>query len=82
MTLLDTSILPFGLGFGDDSLQMASLDHVMWFHRPFRADGWLLYDQTARSTEAARGLSSGSIFTRDGELAVSVAQEGLVRHDR
>jgi len=82
MTLLDTSILPFGFGFEDKGLQMASLDHVMWFHRPFRADGWLLYDQTARSTGSARGLSSGSIFARDGDLAVSVAQEGLVRQEQ
>jgi acyl-CoA thioesterase-2 len=82
MTLLDTSILPFGLGYDSGGLQMASLDHVMWFHRPFRADGWLLYDQTARSTEAARGLSSGSIFTQEGQLAVSVVQEGLVRQEQ
>lgn len=79
MTLLDTSILPFGLGFDTAGLQMASLDHAMWFHRPFRADEWLLYDQTALSTAAARGLSGGSIFTLDGQLAVSVVQEGLTR---
>ncbi len=79
MTLLDTSILPFGLGFDSGRLQMASLDHAMWFHRPFRADEWLLYDQTALSTAAARGLSGGSIFTLDGQFAVSVLQEGLTR---
>jgi len=58
---------------------MASLDHAMWFHRPFRADDWLLYDQSAISTGQARGLAGGAIFTRDGTLAVSVVQEGLVR---
>jgi acyl-CoA thioesterase-2 len=58
---------------------MASLDHAMWFHRPFRADEWLLYDQTALSTASARGLAGGAIFTADGRLAVSVVQEGLTR---
>ncbi len=57
----------------------ASLDHAMWFHRPFRADEWLLYDQESPSASGARGLSRGTIFTRDGRLAVSVVQEGLVR---
>ncbi len=58
---------------------MASLDHAMWFHRPFRADEWLLYDQRALSTGSARGLASGSIFTADGRLVISVVQEGLAR---
>jgi acyl-CoA thioesterase-2 len=79
MTLLDTTILPFGMGFDSPGIQMASLDHAMWFHRPFRADEWLLYDQTAMSTSAARGLAGGAIFTADGRLAVSVVQEGLTR---
>jgi len=79
MTLLDTTILPFGMSWDSDVVQMASLDHAMWFHRPFRADDWLLYDQSAISTGAARGLAGGAIFTRDGTLAVSVVQEGLVR---
>jgi acyl-CoA thioesterase-2 len=79
MTLLDTSILPFGLGFDSEGIQMASLDHAMWFHRPFRADEWLLYDQAALSTASARGLAGGAIFTADGRLAVSVVQEGLTR---
>jgi acyl-CoA thioesterase-2 len=51
----------------------------MWFHRSFRADEWLLYDQTALSSSSARGLAGGAIFTRDGNLAVSVVQEGLTR---
>ena len=60
-------------------VQAASIDHAMWFHRPFRADEWLLYDQRAYSTGAARGLAGGGIFTEDGRLAVSVVQEGLAR---
>jgi acyl-CoA thioesterase-2 len=79
MTLLDTTILPFGLGWDSPGMQMASVDHAMWFHRPFRADDWLLYAQSAVSTSSARGMAQGSIFTRDGILAVSVVQEGLTR---
>jgi acyl-CoA thioesterase-2 len=79
MTLLDTTILPFGLSYDSPNLQMASLDHAMWFHRRFRADDWLLYDQVAISTGASRGLAGGAIYTRDGRLAVTVVQEGLVR---
>ena len=60
-------------------LLTASLDHAMWFHRPFRADDWLLYHQHSVSASSARGMASGSIFTRDGRLAVSVVQEGLIR---
>ena len=81
MTLLDTTVLPFGLSWDSGGLQMASLDHAMWFHRPFRADDWLLYDQSAISTGSARGLAGGAIFTADGTLAVTVVQEGLVRVD-
>ena len=58
---------------------MASLDHAMWFHRPFRADEWLLYDQDSPSTSGGRGLARGLIWTADGQLAVSVVQEGLIR---
>lgn len=82
MTLLDTTLLPFGLSWDSPGMQMASLDHAMWFHRRFRADDWLLYDQTAISTSSARGLAGGAIFTRDGHLAVSVVQEGLIRVGR
>lgn len=82
MTLLDTAVLPFGLNFDSPGMQMASLDHAMWFHRPFRADEWLLYDQYPVSTGSARGLAEGHIFTRDGTLVVSVVQEGLVRLGR
>ncbi|WP_205528731.1 acyl-CoA thioesterase [Desertimonas flava] len=79
MTLLDTAILPFGLAWDSPGIRMASLDHAMWFHRPFRADEWLLYSQRPISVTSARGLAGGSIFTRDGRLAVSVVQEGLIR---
>jgi acyl-CoA thioesterase-2 len=79
MSLLDTSLLPHGASWTDGGTQMASLDHVMWFHRPFRADEWLLYDQAAISTSNARGLSSGEIYTREGTLVVTVMQEGLIR---
>jgi acyl-CoA thioesterase-2 len=79
MTLLDTTVLPFGLSWESPGMQMASLDHAMWFHRPFRADDWLLYDQSAISSEAGRGLAGGAIFTADGILAVTVVQEGLAR---
>jgi acyl-CoA thioesterase-2 len=79
MTLLDTTMLPFGMSWDTPGMQMASLDHAMWFHRPFRADEWLLYDQRPISTGGARGLAGGAIYTADGALAVSVVQEGLVR---
>ena len=79
MTLLDTAVLPFGLAWDSPGVNSASLDHAMWFHRAFRADEWLLYDQHAFSTTSARGLAGGSIFTTDGRLVVSVVQEGLIR---
>ena len=79
MTLLDTTLLPHGLSWGDTEVQMASLDHAMWFHRPFRADDWLLYDQHAISNSNARGLAGASIYTREGSLAITVVQEGLIR---
>jgi acyl-CoA thioesterase-2 len=79
MTLLDTSLLPHGVAWADDQFQVASLDHAMWFHRPFRADEWLLYDLHSPNAAGARGFTLGRIFTRDGRLAVSVAQEGLIR---
>lgn len=78
MSLLDTSLLPHGKSIFSD-VQVASLDHAMWFHRPFRADEWLLYAQDSPSASGARGFNRGSIFTRDGVLIASVAQEGLIR---
>jgi|1186.fasta_scaffold100316_2 acyl-CoA thioesterase-2 len=79
LTLLGTATLPHPLGHDDAGFMMASLDHVMWFHRPFRADGWLLYHVHSPSAGAGRGFATGQIFCDDGTLAVSVAQEGLLR---
>jgi acyl-CoA thioesterase-2 len=79
MTLLDSTLLAHGLAWGTGDVLGASLDHAMWFHRPFRADEWWLYDQESPWTGGARGLARGSIYTRDGQLAVSVVQEGLLR---
>jgi acyl-CoA thioesterase-2 len=80
MTLLDTTVRPHGLVWSPErKLMMASLDHAMWFHRPFRADEWLLYAQTTPASAGGRGFATGSIYTRAGVLVVSVAQEGLIR---
>jgi acyl-CoA thioesterase-2 len=79
MTLLDTTLLPHAVGAIERNLQMASLDHAMWFHRPFRADEWILYDQDSPSAAGGRGTARGSMFTHDGRLAVTVVQEGLIR---
>jgi acyl-CoA thioesterase-2 len=79
LTLLSASVVPHGTYIGDPNLQPASLDHAMWFHRPFRADDWLLYDQVSPSASGARGFATGRIFTQDGRLVASVVQEGLVR---
>ena len=79
MTLLDTTLLPHGADAADESIMMASLDHAMWFHRPFRADEWLLYVQDTPSTSGGRGMARGFLYTQDGDLAVSVVQEGLIR---
>jgi acyl-CoA thioesterase II len=78
LSLLDTSLLPHGKSLFSN-IQVASLDHAMWFHRDFRADDWLLYVQESPSASGARGFNRGSIFTRDGKLVASVAQEGLIR---
>jgi acyl-CoA thioesterase-2 len=78
MTLLDTVTIPHAI-WGTGSHQIASLDHAMWFHRPLRADEWLLYHQKSPSAQGARGLAEGFIFRQDGALAVTVMQEGLIR---
>lgn len=78
MTLLDTSLLPHGKSFFS-AVQMASIDHAMWFHRDAGLDDWLLYSQDSPSASGARGFNRGLIFTRDGMLVASVAQEGLIR---
>jgi acyl-CoA thioesterase-2 len=78
-TLLATALYPHGLSFFNPEVQAVSLDHAMWFHRPFRMDEWLLYAMDSPSASAGRGLGRGSIFTRDGRLVASVAQEGVIR---
>ena len=77
LTLLAATTLPHGVLVGF-SVQAASLDHAMWFHRPFRADRWLLYDQISPSASGGLGLSTGRLF-QDGRLVSDVAQEGLIR---
>jgi acyl-CoA thioesterase-2 len=80
MTLLDSVLLAHGLAWdGGRKVRGASLDHAMWFHRPFRADDWLLYDQSSPVASGARGLAIGRLWTRDGRHVVSVVQEGLLR---
>lgn len=79
MTLLDTSLVAHGRHLFDNDLMLASLDHALWFHRPVRADEWLLYAQDSPSASGARGMNRGLIYTRDGRLVATVAQEGLVR---
>ncbi len=83
MTLLDSVLLAHGRGgWAVGDVVGASLDHAMWFHRPFRADEWLLYDQQSPSSSGGRGLGTARIYTQDGRLAVSVIQEGLIRVPR
>ena len=78
-SLLDTAMLPHPVSYFDGNLQVASLDHAMWFHRPFRADQWLLYVQDSPASSGARGLTRGLIYSQAGELVASAAQEGLIR---
>jgi acyl-CoA thioesterase-2 len=82
MMLLDTALRPHAVSVADHGGMLASLDHAMWFHREFRADQWLLYAMESPSSSGARGFATGRFFTRDGRLAASVAQEGLIRPPR
>ena len=79
MTLLDGALFAHGTSIFDQSLQVASIDHAMWFHRPCALEDWLLYAQDSPSASGARGMARGSLFTRSGVLIASVAQEGLIR---
>ena len=79
MTLLDTALIGHGHYVFDVKLQIASLDHALWFHRPFRADEWLLYTQDSPNASGARGLTRGLLFSRDGRLVATAMQEGLMR---
>ena len=77
--LVSTATLSHGIHFAEGNVQLASLDHAMWFHRPFRADEWLLYAMESPNASGGRGLALGRIFARDGTLVASTAQEGVVR---
>lgn len=80
--LLSTAVLPHGISTWAPHMQVASLDHAVWFHRPLRMDDWLLYAMDSPSASGARGLSRGQVFNRAGELVASVAQESLMRDRR
>jgi acyl-CoA thioesterase-2 len=79
MTLLDSVLARHGVYWDDQNVLGASLDHALWFHRPFRADEWLLYDCASPSASGARGLATGRFFAQDGTLVATVVQEGLLR---
>lgn len=79
LTLLGAALVPHNTHLGARNLQVASLDHSMWFHRPVRVDEWLLYDQVSPSAHGARGLALGRVFAQDGTLVATIAQEGLIR---
>ena len=77
--LIGTATLPHGISYLQHNVQMASLDHALWFHRPFRVDEWLLYSCDSPTAQGARGLTRGMIYSRDGRLVASTAQEGMIR---
>jgi len=78
--LVDTSLYPHGQSYWAPNMQVASLDHALWFHRDFRMDQWLLYVIKSSTASRAKGLNQGQVFTQDGKLVASVNQEGLIRH--
>ena len=78
-SLLDAVMARYGRTLFDKRMMPASLDHAMWFHRPFRADDWMLYVQDSPTASGGRGLNRGTLYRRDGTLVASVAQEGLIR---
>lgn len=82
LTLLSASLVPHGVGIESPDILPASLDHSIWFHRPFRADEWWLYDQVSPAAQGGRGLSLAKVYTQSGELVATVAQEGLIRRRR
>ena len=77
--LLGTATFPHGISYYQPNVQMASLDHALWFHRDFRADDWLLYSIDSPSAQGARGLARGQIYDRSGRLVASTEQEGMIR---
>jgi len=78
--IVGTALYPHGHSVFESKMQVASLDHAMWFHREFRMDEWLLYEMQSPNASGARGLNIGKIYTRSGKLVASVVQEGLIRH--
>jgi acyl-CoA thioesterase-2 len=76
---IGTALMPHGVTFWTPSMQIASLDHLMWFHQPFRVDEWLLHVMDSPVAHGGRGLVRGRVFTRDGRLVASTTQEGLIR---
>jgi acyl-CoA thioesterase-2 len=79
MMLLEPSMRSIGAKFWDGALQVASLDHAVWFHRPFRFDDWLLVASESTSVSGGRGFNRSSVFNREGKLVASIAQEGMIR---
>ena len=79
MGALEPSMRAIGANFGDGAMQVASLDHALWFHRPFRFDDWLLFVFESVSVASGRGMNRGSVWSRDGQLVASIAQEGVMR---
>lgn len=77
--LLPTALQPHGVGFLEPGMQVATIDHSMWFHRPFRIDNWLLYAVESSSASGARGFVRGQFYTRDGVLVATTVQEGVIR---
>lgn len=82
LTLLGATLVPHGIHLGSPRLVAASLDHAVWFHRPFRADRWWLYDQHSPSAQGGRGLALAEVYAEDGRLVATVAQEGVIRRRR
>jgi acyl-CoA thioesterase-2 len=80
--LLSTSLQPHGVRLGDPGLQIASLDHTIWFHRPFRMDQWLRFEMESPNASGGRGLCMGYVYDRTGALVATLAQEGLIRMRR
>jgi acyl-CoA thioesterase-2 len=78
LTLLETVLAPHGVSWGTPRVLGARLDHALWFHRPFRADEWMLYDCVSPTASGSRGMATGRFFTRDGDLIATVMQEGVV----
>ncbi len=78
-SFMTTALLPHGVSWLTPKMQVASLDHAMWFHRPFRMDQWLLHVIESPSASGSRGLALGRFYTQDGQLVASTAQEGLIR---